>query len=291
LEKEINHHICSKPTTLYVSDLDGTLLNSDSLISPRSAEILNELIGNGVMFTIATARTPATVVPLLGGMNLNLPAIVMAGAAMWDNSRKDYLNTNAFDEETVGQVCSICEDAGIHPFVYRRHKGQLEVHHFGAMSSTESNFVEERSHSVLKRFVLDEPDYVHSRGEALLIFTMNEYERLMRVYERISSEVTCSSVCYHDIFGPETGLMEVYSCGTSKAEAIRRLANDVNADRIVVFGDNLNDLPMLEIADYSVATANAVEDVRNVADEVIGCNDADSVALWIQHDAGQYPQF
>ena len=52
-----------KISTLYVSDLDGTLLNPDSRVSERSAAILNRLVERGVMFTPATARTPATVQP------------------------------------------------------------------------------------------------------------------------------------------------------------------------------------------------------------------------------------
>ena len=49
--------------TLYISDLDGTLLNSQSQVSAASRDMLNRLIAdNGINFSIATARTPATVV-------------------------------------------------------------------------------------------------------------------------------------------------------------------------------------------------------------------------------------
>ena len=54
--------------TLYVTDLDGTLLSSDSVVSVRSVDIINELIERGAMITVATARTPATVANLLADM-------------------------------------------------------------------------------------------------------------------------------------------------------------------------------------------------------------------------------
>ena len=54
-----------KKKTLYVTDLDGTLLGGDSRISNASAEMLTRLADAGVMFTAATARTPATVQPLM----------------------------------------------------------------------------------------------------------------------------------------------------------------------------------------------------------------------------------
>ena len=48
--------------SLYVSDMDGTLLNSNSVLSQYTTDKLNELIANeGVLYTVATARTPATV--------------------------------------------------------------------------------------------------------------------------------------------------------------------------------------------------------------------------------------
>ena len=70
-------------STLYVSDLDGTLLNEHSQVSAESAAMLNEAIERfGAQFTCATARTPATIVPLMQHIHMQLPMIAMAGAAM-----------------------------------------------------------------------------------------------------------------------------------------------------------------------------------------------------------------
>ena len=69
---------------LYVSDLDGTLLNTDAKLSDKSKEYLNTALNNNVKFTIATARTPATVVNLLEWVNINLPVITMNGSAIYD---------------------------------------------------------------------------------------------------------------------------------------------------------------------------------------------------------------
>ena len=55
-----------KPRTLYISDLDGTLLDDTSMISDESARLLDDAIRHhGAVFTIATARTPATVMPIM----------------------------------------------------------------------------------------------------------------------------------------------------------------------------------------------------------------------------------
>ena len=51
--------------TLYITDLDGTLLDANSQVSAEAVEVLNPMLDDGLLFTVATARTPATVVPML----------------------------------------------------------------------------------------------------------------------------------------------------------------------------------------------------------------------------------
>ncbi|MDE7496728.1 MAG: HAD hydrolase family protein [Muribaculaceae bacterium] len=79
--------------TLYVTDLDGTLLDAEGRVSARSAALLNEAIADGAAFTVATARTPATVAPLLADVDMRLPAGVMTGAALWNPKTGIYSDT------------------------------------------------------------------------------------------------------------------------------------------------------------------------------------------------------
>lgn len=87
-------HGLLRPRVLYVSDLDGTLLGPDTRVSDTSASMLNEAIGRGAFFTVATARTPATVVELLAKVEMRLPAVVMTGAALFH-----------FEDRSFSRVC------------------------------------------------------------------------------------------------------------------------------------------------------------------------------------------
>lgn len=273
--------------TLYVSDLDGTLLGEDSLLSRGTIDILNRVIGEkGGLFTVATARTPATVVPLMREVHATLPFIVIGGSAMWNPVTQSYEHTRGIDDATVNAVADVFDGHHIHPFIYRRH-GQclLYTHHYGAMSPQEERFVAERQHLPLKRFILDDPDYRHAAGEALLIFSMNKYAVLKAIADDLKTHVpTCSVMVYRDIFDESEGYLEIFAAGTSKAGAIRELARKVAADRVVVFGDNRNDIAMMQAADHSVAMGNAFPEVKAVAAEVIGPNTADSVVRWIERE-------
>ena len=71
-------------TTLYVTDLDGTLLNAQGRVSSSTAALLRPLVDRGLALTIATARTPATALDLVRPLGLHLPAVMMSGALVYD---------------------------------------------------------------------------------------------------------------------------------------------------------------------------------------------------------------
>ena len=273
--------------TLYVSDLDGTLLGDDSLLSAGTVATLNRIIGElGGLFTIATARTPATVVPLMQQVNARLPFIVIGGSAMWNPLTMSYEHTRGIDDMTINAVADVFDRHHGHPFIYRRHgHGLLHTHHYGPLSPQEDRFVAQRQHLPLKRFFLDDKGYRHNDDEALLIFSMNKYAVLKAIAADLRASVpTCTVMVYHDIFDESEGYLEIFTAGTSKAAAISELAREVGATRVVVFGDNRNDIAMMQAADYSVAVGNAFPEVKAAASEVIGPNTADSVARWIEAD-------
>jgi hypothetical protein len=273
--------------TLYVSDLDGTLLGEDSRLSSGTIEMLNRVIGElGGLFTVATARTPATVVPLMQEVNAQLPFIVIGGSAMWNPVTMSYEHTRGIDDMTVNAVADVFDRHHAHPFIYRRHGNSLlHTHHYGPLSPQEERFIAARQQLPLKKFFLNDHDYRHSDDEALLIFSMNKYAVLKSIADDLKASVpTCSVMLYHDIFDESEGYLEIFTAGTSKAGAIRELAREVGAGRVVVFGDNRNDIAMMQAADHSVAMGNAFPEVKAAASEVIGPNSADSVARWIEKD-------
>ena len=65
--------------TLYLSDLDGTLLNSACRITPFTAETINRLCENGILFSFATARSRSTTLKVTKGIECSLPVIVYNG--------------------------------------------------------------------------------------------------------------------------------------------------------------------------------------------------------------------
>lgn len=271
--------------TLYVTDMDGTLLNSDSIVSSRSAEILSELSDMGALVTVATARTPATVVGLLKGTRLSLPAIVMTGAAMYRLDTGRYENVHFLDPEVAATALRMFEDAGVNPFVYTlRDDHIIHAFHAGAMNKAEESFYAIRRDLSLKKFHIAERPTADDLSRTVLMFCVGDKILFERLSAQMTEQIGYPVTCYNDIFNDNNAYIEVFAPGVSKAAAVSQLARRSGADRVVAFGDNFNDLSMMESADLGVAVSNAYPEVKDRAGLVIASNAEDAVPRWIYRD-------
>ena len=75
---------------LYISDLDGTLLNTKAEVMPETVRLINEAVAAGAKFSFATARTAVTAVPITSGLNINVPVVLMNGVCVYDICKNVY---------------------------------------------------------------------------------------------------------------------------------------------------------------------------------------------------------
>ena len=85
-------------STLYVSDLDGTLLRSNEVTSEYTNRVINSLTDRGMIFSYATARSLITAKKVTKGISAKIPVIVYNGAFIIDNATEEILAANYFDE-------------------------------------------------------------------------------------------------------------------------------------------------------------------------------------------------
>ena len=103
--------------TLYVSDLDGTLLRSDERTSGYTNRTVNRLVGEGMLFSYATARSFQTAREVTAGLEAEIPLIVYNGAAVADNRDGSFLQMNFFGGEAA-EILDELEACGVFPIVY-----------------------------------------------------------------------------------------------------------------------------------------------------------------------------
>lgn len=274
--------------TLYVSDLDGTLLNQNAELTKESARILTYLIEEkNIWFTVATARSPATVMRLLRALPLKLPLVVMTGALLYDPVKGSYPLVQALAPDAVAQLTRIINRHGVSAFVHTVQHNMIDVYYRELSTEFERLFVLRRTGTGFKRFFQTD-DYLScvKNGKVTLFTVMNKKEivdALLPEFEAVSG-TTC--YCYREEYGSENYYLEVFGSQTSKASALQKLMELTGAGRLCCFGDNVNDISMFRISDESYATQNAAPAAKAAATGVIGSNTADGVARFLQARLG-----
>lgn len=266
--------------TLYVSDLDGTLLRSDARISEFTARTINDLVQKGMLFSYATARSYVTGRKVTGGLEAQIPLIVYNGAFVVDNTTGEILISNYFG----GEVRGVLDDLmlhGVYPLVYSVQKGREMFSYIREKSSRGMmEFLGTREGDPRDKPVHEERELYE--GDLFYITCIDDREKLLPLYEKYRDRFHC--VFQRDIYSGEQWL-EIMPKETSKSNAVRRLREHLGCDRLVVFGDGINDMDMFEMADECYAVENAAEELKKIATGVIGKNDEDAVAKWLVKNA------
>lgn len=274
--------------TLYISDMDGTLLDNDGRVSDKSTHILGRLHDNGILFSVATARTPATVEIILENTATANDLVVMTGATLWDRAASRFEGMKLLPHADTLLMLDTFAQSGLFPFCYvMRDDSHLDVYHArGELTFAENRFVDLRRNLRLKTFHLVQACPADLTSRMVLFFAMGEKDAIVSVAVHLQKHTQCYVSYYKDTYLPDLWLLEIFAPGVSKAAGVARLKQHIAADCVVAFGDNLNDIPMLETADVAVAVENALPEVKAIADIVIGPNSADSVAQFIADREG-----
>lgn len=270
---------------LFVSDLDGTLLNSNAEVSPNTKKILNDLIDNkGLKFTVATARTPATAVPILDGIDIDLPAVMMNGVLLYNIKEQKYLDIKSIDKAVVKTICDIFKDAKKDYFAYGIKDNKLVVY-YRNMNRYEEKYYEERCGRPLKTFIhVEDYDADMAGAEIINFVVLDTYDNLKGIEEQLKKIDEVTANLYEDLYGDGNFFMDVYNSNASKANAIKNLAeNYLDGEKIIAFGDNINDIPMFEEADECYAVENAADSLKKIATGIIGNHNNDAVALYLKN--------
>lgn len=266
--------------TLYVSDLDGTLLRSDVSTSDYTNRTINRLARQGMLFSYATARSYSTSAKVTRGLDAHIPLIVYNGAMIVDNVTGEILLSNFFGSDAHAVLDDLLAH-GVVPIVYAFVDGVERFSYVPARSSRGVlDFVASRRGDRRDNPVNSTEDLY--RGDIFYFACIGEEEKLEPL-ERKYRDVY-HTVYQKDIYSGEQWL-EIMPLAASKSNAIRQLREKLGCDRLVVFGDGKNDVDMFELADEGYAVSNAAPELKAVATAVIGSNDEDAVAHWLSEHA------
>lgn len=263
--------------TLYVSDLDGTLLRSNVKTSEYTNKVINELTSNGMLFSYATARSYITATAATEGLFAKIPIITYNGAIILQNDTYDVIAKNTFSKMEKDEILNTLLQNGVTPIVYAHMSGKEKFSYLiNNQNRALNEFLALRKGDVRENPVCSENDL--GRGDVFYFTCIDEYDKLKPLYVKYKEKYHC--VFQKDIYSGEQWL-EIMPKTVSKANAILQLKKYLDVDYVVAFGDGINDIEMFEIADESYAVENAIDELKAAATGVIGSNDSDSVAKWL----------
>lgn len=275
-----------KGKTLYISDLDGTLLNRNAELSAYTSDALNLLSGKGVCISAATARTAATVSGIMKDTKLNYPVVLMNGVCTFDFNTKKYISVSYIDYETKKQAMNILGSYDLAGFWYAVEDNVLSTYYENTNSPGAVEFIEERSRKYGKVFTRVNAFTEDILDKNLLYFSLSDYEnRLNPAAEKLRELDNLRMEYYRDIYKKDCFFLELCSGEASKHTAVDELRNSYGFEKIVGFGDNYNDIPLLEACDEFYAVENAVDALKEKATGIIGSNIDDGVAKWLLNNA------
>ena len=265
--------------TLYVSDLDGTLLTSDMKISESSLKIINELIDEGMLFTYATARSISSASIVAKGLSTKHPIIAYNGAFIVEPDTRKILAKEDFSRAQIEAVMDILSRNHISPLVYSFVDGKERVSWIpNEENEGKRHYIDSRKGDKrLRPVAVDEELY---KGEVFYFTCIGEKEELEPVYQTLKDNENYTCTFQPEIYREEYWL-EIMPRKATKANAILKLKELLGCNRIVSFGDAINDIPMFRISDECYAVENAVEELKKMATAVIESNNDDGVAKWL----------
>ncbi len=272
--------------TLYISDLDGTLLQPNVTLSGNTVKILNQLIGKGMLFSVATARSIASVKPILQEVNVTVPVILMNGVCIYDLKKEEYIKVETLPQSSILKLMEVIREFNLKGFAYTIKNGVMSTYYEDLDSPALRSFYQERVDLYQKRFTQID-DFTLLSDEPLIYFSLlDHYEKLEHIYNKVKAIPDLNCVFYKDNYSPDLWYLETYHKTASKYHGVQFLRSYLNLDKVVCFGDNRNDFPLFEASDHRIAVKNAVPDLLTKADQVIGSNAEDGVAVWLKNQIG-----
>ncbi|MDD3192836.1 MAG: HAD family hydrolase [Oscillospiraceae bacterium] len=271
-----------KPKTLYLSDLDGTLLQNDATLSPCAVRELNRMIEKGLCFSISSARSTGTVIGILEGLHLTVPIALFNGVIYYDYAAAQFVRVMDIDPQAAAQVAEVMERYGLHNTMYTYHDQQLFACYTSLDTEWERQFAAERSKFPQKKWRQVQSLARTAQTERAVFFSMpGPKEKMDRLYKEMAAIPNITLSYYLDTYEP-LWYLEIQAGGVDKRLSVEILRELAGADRVVAFGDNHNDLAMADGADLFCAVENATADVLARADRVIPANTADGVIRYLR---------
>jgi len=249
-------------TRLLVFDLDGTLLNSSHRIPADVRTMLMALRERGVETTLATGRPFAAVEEFVRKLELQLPLIVFNGAVVVAPDGR-LLSARPLPLTAAKAILHLLDETSAASHLYLH---STDDYFYSDHQGPAAEYIMKKD-GVDCRYTSSLLDMLNDAGndpvKMFSIGTRSELEKLQMTIRRTEPAVSC-------VFS-EHDMLEFLGPNVNKGTALSILCESIGVEResVIAFGDNMNDLELLQVAGIGVAMDTAPAELRAEADLVI----------------------
>ncbi|OFV75906.1 hypothetical protein SAMN02799641_05535 [Rhodococcus erythropolis] len=259
--------------TLVATDVDGTLIDHDELVSARTRAAVHAVVESGTPFLLATGRPPRWISPVVEGLGYAPLAVCANGAVVYDSYADRVLSAATLSVDALTELSELALVAL-------------------PGSGLAAERVGESAHDAATPQFVSSPDYEHAwlnpdntemsedevlAAPAVKLLIRRPGMTSTAMYDTLAPHVGALADM---TYSTENGLIELSAPGITKASGLVAAAERFGFDLsgLVAFGDMPNDIPMLGMARLGVAMGNAHPEAKAAADEVTDTNSAHGVA-------------
>lgn len=259
---------------LIAVDLDGTLLNDEKSISEKTKHSLIEAQKDGHKIVIATGRPYRASRAYYDMLSLNTPIVNFNGALVHHPLDEDWgVYHSPLPFETAKTVIQTCEAFEVQNIIVEVVDDIYLRHH-------DEFFIDAFSEGGPRFHTGDLDELLQDAPTSIIIYPRdNSVDELRALLEKSHAEVIEQRT-----WGAPWNLIEIVRGGLSKAIGLQRIAKyyGIPRERIIAFGDEDNDLEMIEYAGQGVAMKNAISELKEVANAVTKSNNKDGIAEYLK---------
>lgn len=263
-----NIFFMDKNIKLIATDLDGTFLNSDSEISDYNKNVFQYLMKEGIEIILSTGRAFNGMQRYKEIINNDNYSIVSNGSMIADTNG-NFVYNKVIDENYSKAIIDL----------RKKYKVYLHVYSGDKYIVSEPDFYYERY--IEKENITDTIvglENIEDFNFSKMVF-IGDNDELLKLQNEIRSNFDLHTSFSHPSF------LEILAKGINKGSALKWLCEKkgINREEVIAFGDNYNDIEMIEYAGVGVAMGNAEEDVKKKADYVSLSNNEDGVGKFLNN--------
>jgi Cof subfamily protein (haloacid dehalogenase superfamily) len=258
---------------LIALDLDGTLLKDDKTIATKTKKVLEKAKEQGHMVMIATGRPFRSSQSYYYELGLNTPMVNFNGAFVHHPLSDNWgLFHTPLDISVAKDIVDACYTYQFHNIIAEVIDDVYFHYHDEKLIELFNTGQPKIKTGDLRRSLTDSPT-------SLLIHTDEKYIKSISDYlSNVHAEVI-----HQRSWRAPWHVIEIVKSGLNKAVGLRQVSNYLNIpkERIIAFGDEDNDLEMLDYAHYGIAMGNGITELKNIAFDTTLTNEEDGVAIYL----------